>query len=129
MVELTYLSLKKTTFFVRIFDISACVFTQISIGRARWMHNLIPHPTSTHTAYFWRTPLPQKQKIPEKMWWWQPRYPKNKKYLKKCDDDHHNFSGISCFWVSGSVKSIQCGYLLDTESNYASNELSRSKFE
>ena len=47
MVELTYLSLKKTTFFVRIFDISHCVFTQISIGRARWMRNQIPHPTSS----------------------------------------------------------------------------------
>ena len=34
MVELAYLSLKKTTSFVRIFDISHCVFTQISIGRA-----------------------------------------------------------------------------------------------
>ena len=83
---MTYLSLKKTTFFVRIFDISHCVFTQISIGRARWMRNLIPHPTSTHTAYFWRTPLPQKQEIPEKMWWWH---------------HHHVFSGISCFWGSG----------------------------
>ena len=31
--------IKKTTFFVRIFDISSCVFTQISIGRARWMWN------------------------------------------------------------------------------------------
>ena len=28
--------IKKTTFFVCIFDISPCVFTQISIGRARW---------------------------------------------------------------------------------------------
>ena len=42
--------IKKTTFFVRIFDISPCVFTQISIERARWMQNLILHPTSTHTA-------------------------------------------------------------------------------
>ena len=47
MVELTYLSLKKTTFFVRIFDISHCVFTQISIRRARWMRNQIPHPMSS----------------------------------------------------------------------------------
>ena len=77
---------KKNTFFVPIFDISPCVFTQISIGRARWMRNLILHPTSTHTAYFWRTPLPQKQEIPEKMWWWH---------------HHHVFSGISCFWGSG----------------------------
>ena len=66
MVKLTYLSLKKTTFFVRIFDISHCAFNQISMGRACWMRNLIPHPMSTHTACFWRTPLPQKKKIPEK---------------------------------------------------------------
>ena len=31
--------IKKTTFFVRIFDISPYVFPQISIGRARWMRN------------------------------------------------------------------------------------------
>ena len=31
--------IKKTTFFVCIFDISPHVFTQISIGRARWMRN------------------------------------------------------------------------------------------
>ena len=31
--------IKKTTFFVRIFDISPCVFTQILNGRARWMWN------------------------------------------------------------------------------------------
>ena len=32
-----------------------------------------------------------------------PRYHKNKKYLKKCDDDViiTFFSGISCFWGSG----------------------------
>ena len=58
--------IKKTTFFVRIFDISPCVFTQISIGRARWMRNLILHPTSTHTAHFWQALLPQKQEIPKK---------------------------------------------------------------
>ena len=44
--------IKRTTFFVRIFNISLCVFTQISGGRGRWMQNLIPHPNSTHTAYF-----------------------------------------------------------------------------
>ena len=37
----------KKLFFVRIFDISPCVFTQIPRGRARWMSNLIPHPTSS----------------------------------------------------------------------------------
>ena len=31
--------IKQTTFFVCIFDIALHVFTQISIGRARWMQN------------------------------------------------------------------------------------------
>ena len=31
--------IKKTTFFVCIFYIFPGVFTEISIGRARWMHN------------------------------------------------------------------------------------------
>ena len=31
--------IKKTTFFVCIFDISPYAFTQISIGIACWMHN------------------------------------------------------------------------------------------
>ena len=30
---------EKIYFFVYIFDISPCDFTQISIGRARWMRN------------------------------------------------------------------------------------------
>ena len=77
---------KKLLFCVRIFNISPCVFTQISIGRARWMQNLILHPMSTHTAYFWWTPLPQKHETPEKTWWW-------------CH--HHIFLGISYFWGSG----------------------------
>ena len=45
-------NIKKSTFFVRIFDISPFVFTQILIGRAPWMRNYISHPTSTHSAYF-----------------------------------------------------------------------------
>ena len=31
--------IKKTTFFVRIFDIYPCVFTQISFARTHWMWN------------------------------------------------------------------------------------------
>ena len=77
---------KKSYFFICIFNISPCVFTQISIGRAHWMRNLILHPTSTHTTYFLRTSIPQKQEIHEKMWWWH---------------HHHIFLGISCFWGSG----------------------------
>ena len=86
IINLGIAIIKKTTFFVCIFDISLCVFTQILIERACWMWNLIPHPTSTHSAYFWWTSLPQKQEIPEKMEWW-------------C---HYSiFSGISYFWGSG----------------------------
>ena len=65
MVELTYLSLKKTTFFVCIFDISHCVFTQISIRRARW----------------WRIWF-HIQRVPTRHTFDGPRYPKNKKYLR-----------------------------------------------
>ena len=39
--------MKKTTFFVRIFDISPRVFTQIPGRRTLWMRNLILHPTSS----------------------------------------------------------------------------------
>ena len=125
--------MKKTTFFVRIFDISAFVFTQILSRRAHWMQNLIPRPTSTHTTYFWWALLPPKkrntwkkcdddiiimlfsgisyfwgsrvhqkyavwllvgceikfhiQRVPTQYTFDRPRYPKNKKYLEKCDDD------------------------------------------
>ena len=70
--------MKKTTFFVRISDISPCVFTQISIGRARWMWNFI-----------------HIQGVPTLHTFYGPRYPKNKKYLKKCDDDVI----ITCFQI------------------------------
>ena len=60
-----------------------------------------------------------------------PRYPKNKKYLKKHDDDViiTFFQVFLVFGIAGPVKSMPIGYLLDVEFNYASNELSRSKFE
>ena len=106
--------IKKTTFFICIFDISPCVFTQISIERAHWMRNLFPHPTSTHSAYFWRIPLPQKQEIPEKMKWLH----------------HHSiFQVFLVFGVAGSVKSMPSGYSLDVKFNPTSNDLSRLKFE
>ena len=61
--------IKKTTFFVCIFDISPCVLTQISIGRSPWMQNKILHPTSTYSIYFWQSRLPKKKKH-LKTWWW-----------------------------------------------------------
>ena len=44
--------MKKTTSFVRIFEISPCVFTQILSERDLWMRNLILHPMGTHATYF-----------------------------------------------------------------------------
>ena len=43
------------------------------------------------------------QRVPTQHTFNRPRYPQNKKYLKKCDDDIiiTFFSGISCFWGSG----------------------------
>ena len=43
-----------------------------------------------------------------------PHYPKNKKYLKKCDDDViiTFFQVFLVFGVAGSIKSMQCGYSL-----------------
>ena len=89
-------------------------FTQILSGRAHWMQNLILHPTSTHTVYFWRTLLPQKQEIPG-----------------KCDHDViiMFFQVFLFFGVVGSIKSIPSGYSLHAEFNSASRELSRLKFE
>ena len=44
------------------------------------------------------------QKVPTQHTSDGPRYPKNKKYLKKCDDDviFMLFSGVSCFGGSGA---------------------------
>ena len=70
------------------------------------------------------------QRVPTRHTFDRILYHKNKKYLKNVmmmSSSH--FSGISCFWGSRSVKSMQCGYSLDGESNSASKELSRSKFE
>ena len=52
-----------------------------------------------------------------------PRYPKNKKYLKKHDDDViiTFFQAFLVFGVVGSIKSMLCGYSLDAELNSASD--------
>ena len=47
---------------------------------------------------------------------------KNEKYMK-------NVIAIMFFHVAGSIKSMQYGYSLDEELNFASNEYSRSKLE
>ena len=60
-----------------------------------------------------------------------PRYPKNKKYLKKRNDDViiPFFQVFLVFGVAGPVKRMPSGYSLDAEFNSTSNELSQSKFE
>ena len=100
--------IKKTTFFVCIFDISPCVFTQISIVRAFRI-----------------------QRVPTQHTFDGPRYPKNKKYLEKngmMTSSFHFFQVFLVFGVAGSVKSMPSGYSLDADFNSASNELSQSKF-
>ena len=54
-----------------------------------------------------------------------PRYPKNKKYLKKHDDDIiiTFFQVFLVFGVARPIKSMVSGYSLDVKFNYASNEL------
>ena len=59
-------------------------------------------------------------------------HPKNKKYMKKCDDDPKNKKYMKKRdddMLVGFVKSMSSGYSLDAEFNFSSNELSRSKFE
>ena len=114
MVELTYLSFKKTTFLF-VFSTYLIMFllkfrSGELIGWGIWFHI---------------------QRVPTLHTFDGPRYPKNKKYLKKRDDDViiMFFQVFLVFGVVGSIKSMQCVYSLDAESNYASNELSRSKFE
>ena len=57
-----------------------------------------------------------------------PRYTKNEKYMKK-HNCKHVFHVFLIFLVAGSIESIQHGYSLDEESNYASNEFLHCKFE
>ena len=66
------------------------------------------------------------QRVPTRNTFDGPRYPKNKKYLKKCDDDViiTFFQVFLVFGVARSVKSIPSGYSLDTEFNSAQNDLS-----
>ena len=71
------------------------------------------------------------QRVPTRHTFDRPLYPKNKKYLQKHDDDII-ITFLQVFLISGvvgSVKSMHCGYSLDAELNYASNEPSQSKFE
>ena len=55
-------------------------------------------------------------------------YAENEKYMKYVIAITF-FHVFLIFCVVGSIESMQHGYSLDEESNYASNECSRSKFE
>ena len=71
------------------------------------------------------------QRVPTLHTFDRPRYPKNKKYLKKRDDEIiiTFFQVFLVFGVAWSIKSISTGYSLDAEFNFSSHELSRLKFE
>ena len=69
------------------------------------MKNLIPHPRSTHVAYFLWTLLHEKR------------------------DCKHIFHVFLIFHVPESIESMKHGYSLDEELNFSSNEYSRLKFE
>ena len=71
------------------------------------------------------------QRVPTQHTFDGPCYPKNKKYLKKWNDDFiiSFLQVFLVFGVEGSIKGMLSGYSLDVEFNSASNELSRSKFE
>ena len=59
------------------------------------------------------------QRVPTQHTFDGPRYPKNKKYLKKCDDDViiTFFQVFLVFGVAGSIKSMLSEYSLDVEFN------------
>ena len=113
--------IKKTTFFVCIFDISPCVFTQIISERDRWMRikSLDAEFNSTSNEY------------PHCITLTDPATPKTRNTWKKHDDDIiiTLFQVFLIFGIAWSIKSMQCGYSLDAESNSTSKELSQSKFE
>src|SRR5713101_5352136 len=71
------------------------------------------------------------QRVPTRPTFDGPHFPKNKKYLKKWNDDIiiPFFQVFLVFGEVGSVKSRPSGYSLDAEFNSAYNKLSRSKFE
>ena len=57
-----------------------------------------------------------------------PCYTKNEKYMKNVIAITF-FNVFLIFHVEGSIESMQHGYSLDEELNFASNEYSRLKFE
>ena len=70
------------------------------------------------------------QRVPTQHTFDRPHYPKNKKHLKNVMmTSSSRFQVFLVFGVARSIKSMQCGYSLDAESNSACNEISQSKFE
>ena len=71
------------------------------------------------------------QLVPTRHTFDRPHFPKNKKYLKKWNDDViiPFFQVFLVLGVERSIKSMPSGYSLDAEFNSASNKLSQSKFE
>ena len=134
MVELTYLSFKKTTF---LFVFSTYLLMFLLKFRLR---KLVRCRIKFHV-----------QRVPTRNTFDRCHYPKNKKYLKNVmmmssscffkyflflgyrgpskvcrvgthwmRNHHHIFRVFLVFWVAGSIKSMQCGYTLDAGSQSSS---------
>ena len=71
------------------------------------------------------------QRVPTWHTFDMPCYPKNKKYLKKRDDDViiTFFQVFLVFVIERPIKSMPSGYSLDVEFNSTSKKLSQLKFE
>ena len=133
MVELTYLSLKKTTFLCSYFwHISLCFYSkskrEISLDvEFNSASNDYPHcillmdPATPQKINTWKNVMMMSSS----------HFPKIRNTWKNVlmMSSSHFLHVFIIFRVAGSIKSMQCAYSLDAELNSASNELSRSKFE
>ena len=104
--------IKKTIFFVCIFDISFLCFYSNFDRESSLDAELNSASNEYPLGILLTDPTTQKTRIPEKTWW--------------CI---MFFQVFLVSGVAGSIKSIHHGYYFDAESNYASNNLSWSKFE
>ena len=105
--------IKKTPFFVCIFDISAVFLLKFRSGE------LVGCGIKFHI-----------QRVPTLHTFDGPHYPKNKKYLKNVTMIIITFFQVFLvFGVAGSDKSMPSGYSLDAKFNSTSNEIFGLKFE
>ena len=89
MVELAYLSLKKTTFFSYFRHISLCFYSNFDRESSLDAEFDSASNDYPHRILLMDPATPKTRNIPKKMWWWH---------------HHHVFLGISYFWGSGVLQ-------------------------